>query len=507
MNYNLKLSSSFNDTKMRSDKITPCSGMCSLCSVDCIGTCEIGLSAVLGKSVVYPTNTGNNQIACEKEYSIDYSHFNINGRAFGAVGCDSDSEKATIFGVNMSTVIGRRNPIKLELPIILPALIKLNWKDYFAGAAMAGVCCVIGEGSPSKDSNLKLDSNGKIIKFDKLKEMYESFNKYYRGYGQIILQCNLEDLNMGLAEYAITECGFKAIEFKFGQGAKGTQPAVRLSGVHEALQVKNKGFIVYPDPENPEILKLYNKNSCPEFWSYSRLPMWTEESLSEKIGALRSIGMENVYFKMAGFDKRDIEEVIRIAAVLDVDLVTLDGAGGGSGYSPSKMMNEWGIPAVCIESILIEICKKIENTGLIIPDIAITGGIASEDQVYKALAIGAPYVKLIGLCRPAMAAAMVGEKVGQLLESGVIPNHLKSFGESIEDLFRHLPELRSIYGEDADRISFGAVGTYSYLQKISFGISHFAALNRKFDIRYINQEDVIPMTREAKDILKGTWLN
>jgi len=506
MTYSPKLSSSFNDTRMRSDKTTPCSGMCSLCTADCLGTCEIGLSAVLGKSVVYPTNTGDNQVASEKDYPIDFSHFNINGRAFGAIGYPADSEQATIFGVVLSTTIGRRNPVKLNIPIILPALIKLNWKDYFAGAAMAGICCVIGEGSPKKDPNLQLDANGKIIKFEKLKEMHDAFNQYDRGYGQIILQCNLEDFNMGLAEYAITQCGFTAIEFKFGQAAKGTQPAVRIGSLQEALAIKKKGVIVHPDPEDPKTINLYEKNACPEFWSYSRLPMWTEESLRERIESLRSLGMKNVYFKMAGFDRRDIEEVIRIGAVLDVDLITFDGAGGGSGYSPSKMMNEWGLPAVCIESVLPEICRKLESDGMVIPDIAITGGIASEDQVYKALAIGAPYVKLVGLCRPAMAAAMVGEKIGNLLENGTIPKHLERFGESSEALFRHLPELRSLYGTKADSIPFGAIGTYSYLQKIAFGMRHFAALNRKFDVKYIDREDVIPMTREAREILNGTWL-
>ena len=505
MSYSPKLSSAFNDTQMRSDKITPCSGMCSFCTADCVGTCEIGLSAVLGKSIVYPTNTGNNQVAGEKDYPIDYSHFNINGRAFGAVGCPADSDQATIYGVGIATTLGRKNSVKLNMPLILPALIKLNWKDYFSAAAMAGICCVIGENAPSKDPELQLDGNGKIVHFEKLKEMRDAFSRYDRGYGQIVLQCNLEDLEMGLAEYALTQCGFTAIEFKFGQSAKGTQPAVRVGSLKEALAKKKNGLLVQPDPEDPEIVRLYERNACPEFWSYSRLPMWTEESLRQRMESLRAMGMKNVYFKMAGFDRRDIEEVLRLAAILDVDLVTLDGAGGGSGYSPNKMMNEWGLPAVCIESALPEICRRLESRGLVVPDIAITGGITSEDQVYKALAIGAPWVKIVGLCRAAMAAAMVGEKVGQLLETGMVPKHLERYGGSKETLFRHLPELRSHYGEEADKMSAGAIGAYSYLQKIAFGLRHFAALNRKFDIRYINQEDVIPMTREAKDILRGTW--
>ena len=103
---------------------------------------------------------------------------------------------------------------------------------------MAGVCCVIGENAPSKDPDLQLDAQGKIVRFAKLKEMKAAFSRYDRGYGQIILQCNLEDLAMGLAEYAITECGFTAIEFKFGQSAKGTQPAVRIGSLQEALAKK-----------------------------------------------------------------------------------------------------------------------------------------------------------------------------------------------------------------------------------------------------------------------------
>ena len=39
----------------------PClffSGMCAMCTADCIGNCEIGLSAVRGMETVYPTTTG-----------------------------------------------------------------------------------------------------------------------------------------------------------------------------------------------------------------------------------------------------------------------------------------------------------------------------------------------------------------------------------------------------------------------------------------------------------------
>jgi hypothetical protein len=128
MSYSPALGSAFNDTENRGKHINSQSGMCSFCTADCPGICEIGISAALGARSVYPTNTGNNQVASEKNYPIDYSHFNINGRVFGAQGCEADMEKATVFNVNMESNYGTINPVKQTMPIILPALIKLNWK-------------------------------------------------------------------------------------------------------------------------------------------------------------------------------------------------------------------------------------------------------------------------------------------------------------------------------------------------------------------------------------------
>ena len=67
----------------------------------------------------------------------------------------------------------------------------------------------------------------------KLKEMLGAFERYNRGFGQIVLQTNYDDDLQGVSDYAILECGAKAIEFKFGQSAKGTQPANRIGTLEE----------------------------------------------------------------------------------------------------------------------------------------------------------------------------------------------------------------------------------------------------------------------------------
>lgn len=262
---------------------------------------------------VYPTTTGENQIASEKVYPVDYSHFNINGRAFGAMGALLDADRATIYHVGLEREIGTLNPVKLALPIILPALIKLNWPDYFGGAAMAGVNAVIGEGAVSKDPTLAYE-NGKVVHAPKLREMLDAFNKYDRGYGQIILQANYDDDAQGVPEYAIRECGAKAIEFKFGQSAKGTQPANLVPTLEEALKKCGQGFLVLPDPRDPCVQEAYGRKACPAFHVYGRLPIWSNDYLIGRIAQLRDMGMTNVYFKMAGFDPEDLEHVLRLAS-------------------------------------------------------------------------------------------------------------------------------------------------------------------------------------------------
>ena len=500
MSYSPGQTLGFADTHNRSGHLADATGMCSLCQEGCASPCEIGLAAVLGAQTVYPTTTGPNQIASEKVYPFDYSHFNINGHVFGAQGVAPTYEEAAIFNVDLERTYGTLHPVKMALPIILPALVKMNWRDYFGGAAMAGVTCMIGEDAKSKDSHLVIE-NGKITDFPFLGEVLDSFRKYDRGYGQIVPQCNVEDNALGVPEIALTKYGARAIEFKFGQSAKGTQPVNRLPDLETAKKKQAMGFLVHPDPSDPAVEKAYRDGVCPNFYMYGRLPLWDEEFFAKRIHELRQLGMENVYFKMAGFDPADIERVLRIAADNQVDMVTFDGAGGGSGYSPCRMMNEWCQPTVTLEWQVTEILKKLASEGKTLPAITITGGFASEDAVFKALALGENRVTSVGLCRASMAAAMNGAAVGQLIAAGKVPPHLRKYGTTVPEIFADLPDLRALYGRQADQFSPGAIGVFSYLNKIAFGLRHFCALNRKFRLDLLDKTDLIPLTPMARELL------
>ncbi|WP_312159921.1 glutamate synthase-related protein [Oscillibacter sp.] len=501
MSYSPNLSSPFTGGMNKSKTTCSTSGMCSMCTRDCPGTCEIALSAVLGAQTVYPITTGDNQIASEKNYPVDYSHFNMNGRVFGAQGIAEDMEQATVFNMNLSTTYGTRNQIEMDLPLILPALIKLNWKDYFAGAAMAGVSCVIGEHARNNDSELVI-KKGQVVDFPFLASIRKSYEPYYRGKGQMILQCNPDDDLLGVPQIALQKYGFDAIEIKFGQSAKGVQPVIKIKDMETALKKKALGNLVHPDPEDPAVQKAYENGVCPNFYTYGRLPMWTEETISKHIELLRTMGAKNIYFKMAGYDSVDLERVLRMASVNGVDMVTFDGAGGGSGYSPSKMMNEWSYPTIMLENQVVRLAKKLQRENLPLPAITITGGFASEDQVFKALAFGDGLVKSVGLCRASMAAAMTGERIGNEIKNGTVRPLFQKYGSTVEEIFGDLPDLCAIYGTEARSYPTGAIGVFSYLRKIGFGVAHFAALNRKFNLSLLDRSDLIPLTGDAHELLK-----
>lgn len=500
MSFSPSLGSSISHTRMRTpEHVSDFSGMCAVCTVNCTGTCEIGLSAVRGSEAIYPYETDINQFASEKDYPLDFSHFSINGRVFGASGCPEDAYEATFPKAVIDMEFGINNKIKLKAPIIMPAMAKLNWKDYYAGAALAGVLVVIGEDVVAKDKGLSLE-NGKVASSPLLEDMVSSFRQYYRGYGDIIVQGNYDDEYLGVLDYAISKLGVKSVELKFGQAAKGIQGMGRVKDIEAALKFQKMGYLVYPDPSDPVIADNYKNGKGQIFEKIGKLPMWNEELLISRVRELRKLGAQHVCFKTGPFAPKDLVRILKIAAKTGVDLVTFDGAGGGTGNSPCKMMNEWGIPTVELESVLYKILKKMDEKGYQLPQVAIAGGFAMEDQAYKGLALGAPYIRLIGIGRAAMAAAMSAKQIGELIDKGTIPNDYQRFGTTKEEIFADIRELKAIYGEKAINLPAGAIGVYSYLNRVAAGMKQLMALNRKFTLKHIDRSDIVPLTEAASGV-------
>ncbi len=87
-----------------------------------------------------------------------------------------------------------------------------------------------------------------------------------------------------------------------------------------------------------------------------------------------------------------------------------------------------------------------------------------------------------------------------LIVDGKVPKEYQRFGKTIEEIFKDIRELKEYYGDDAINISPGAIGIYSYVNRITMGLKQFMALNRKFALEYIDRRDIVPLTDLAAKV-------
>lgn len=168
------------------------------------------------------------------------------------------------------------------------------------------------------------------------------------------------------------------------------------------------------------------------------------------------------------------------------------------------MMNEWGIPTVYLESLLYDYLSRLEKKGAFIPSCAIAGGIALEDQVFKAIALGAPYIKAVCIGRASQTAAMVGKTVGEKAQGTLETAEEKE--EAIFRTFATTAKLKEMFGKDFGRIPPAAIGMYTYYDRLVTGLQQLMAGVRKFALKYISRDDLMSLTREATEVSGITYL-
>ena len=494
-------------TKNRTEgSVVPASGMCVTCVDGCIGMCEIGKSAYRGHEVIYPQPFGVITTAAEKTYPVDYSHFNIMGTAVGAHGIEADSDKAIFPAVTLEFAFGHDNGIKFRYPWGIPGIgstniAKNNWEGLAIGSALAGTGLTIGENVVGMDPE-SVYKNGRVIDTVDLKRRVKLYKDYQRdGYGAIIVQANVEDTRLGAQEYAIEKLGVECVELKWGQGAKDIGGEVKVGDIKKAQLLHERGYIVLPDPADPVVIKAFERGAFKEFERHSRVGMVTEESFAKRVEELRSAGAKYISLKTGAYRPADLARAILFSSRYKLDLLTVDGAGGGTGMSPWRMMNEWGVPPVELHSLLYQYAKRLADKGEYVPALALAGGFTFEDQIFKGLALGAPFVKLIGIARGPIAAAMVGKTIGRTIDEHQIPVYIERFGSSKDDIFVTSSHLRTELGDEAfEKLPTGALGLYTYYERLAQGLSQLLAGSRKFAVKYLSRDDIAALTREAADV-------
>jgi len=493
----------------RSKNVAPMSGICSRCIDGCRGGCEIWLSSFRGREVLYPAPFGEITAGADKEYPIDYSHINIQGYARGAKGLPEgmkgDPDTALFPNVDTETEYGWDKKVKMRIPIFTGALgsteiARKNWEHFAIGAAISGITLVCGENVCGIDPDLVLDSKGKITKSPEMDRRINVYRKYHEGYGELLVQMNVEDTRFGVAEYVSSKHGLETIELKWGQGAKCIGGEIKVQSLKRAAELKRRGYIVSPDPSLHENQVAFKEGAIKEFERHSRLGFVDKEAFLEEVARLRGLGFKRITLKTGAYSAVELAMALRYGAEAKLDLLTIDGAPGGTGMSPWPMMNEWGIPTFYLQCLTYKFCEKLSRKGLRVPDIAMAGGFSAEDGVFKAIAMGSPYVKAVCMGRGLMIPGMVGKNIAEWLKEDKLPKTVSKYGSTVNEIFVAYAELEEKFGSEMKNIPLGAVGLYTYCQKFKVGLQQLMAGSRNFKLSTISRKDLMALTEEAAKI-------
>ncbi len=502
-------------TRTRQSDINPQSGMCPICVKSCTVLCEISKSAFRGKEVLYPDpdEFGASTASSNKYYGLGWEDFQIMVQVQGAHGIDADSDLATFPNVDVSTNIGG---VPMKVPVFTAglgstAVAKLNWDSIAGGAALAGVVQVVGENVCGMDPDSKFKEVGGQRQIDHSPDMVfriKAYRDWWDGeYGDIAVQTNVEDQRLGVDLYCLNKLEVNIIERKWGQGAKAIGGEVRLTTLERALQLKSRGYIVIPDPEDPIIAQAFKDGVFKSFERHSRVGMPETKGMVEDIAWLRDNGAKKVFLKTGSYRPVDVAFTFRIASEANIDHLTFDGAGGGTGMSPVPMMNECSTPTVYLYAQMLKCAEILQKKGKHVPTLAIAGGFIEETALFKAIAMSnldgkEPLVKAVAMARSPITAAFKGSYFEELAKKGKLPKpFVADYGDDPEKFMIASPKLQDKFGEKYKDIPKGAIGVFTYYhERIGTGLQQLLAGSRKWNIDSLDRADVCSLSQLAEDV-------
>ena len=505
------------------------SGLCTLCRADCKGKCETWLSALKGRKILYPRDfgiiTAGSANTCH--VGVSYNSLRIQGYNYGSFGIPqglSNSPDDCIFpNVSVEGEFGNEIKTKFRLPIMSGALgstfvAAKYWDSFATGAALVGFPIVVGENVVGVDREAVLE-NGKIVTAPELDRRIDTFLRYYDGYGAIIVQMNVEDTRNGVAEYIVDKYGDKVIiELKWGQGAKDIGGEIQVESLEYALFLKKRGYVVDPDPTSPEAQEAFKHGAIKSFARHSRLGYTdlssadqVQEQFMKSVDYLRSLGYNRISLKTGSYGMEALAMAIKYATDAQLDLLTVDGSGGGTGMSPWNMMETWGVPSIHLHSKTYEYASILADKGDRVVDIALAGGLAREDHIFKALALGAPFTKLICMGRSVMIPGYLGSNIEGVLHpdrkakaNGLwdkLAPAVQELGSSPDEIFAGYYDLQKKVGADEMKnIPFGAIAMWTLADKLSAGLQQLMAGARRFNLGEIRREDLFSANRETEQV-------
>lgn len=502
------------------------SSLCTLCRADCQGKCETFMASLVGRSLLYPRSFGLVTAGANNttHLGVSYNSLRIQGYAYGAhglaPGLSNDPDDCIFPNVSLETSFGREIITKARIPLMTGALgstliAEKYWDSFAIGASLVGIPVVIGENVVGVDHE-SIISKGRVSKAPELDRRIASYLRYSDQYGAVIVQINVEDTRNGVAEYIAQKYGNKCMmELKWGQGAKDIGGEIQVTSIDYARFLKKRGYLVDPDPEKEWVKLAYENGNIPSFARHSRLGATNmnkvdqvEEDFMKSVDYLRSLGFKRISLKTGSYGMKELAMAIKYGTVAKLDLLTIDGSGGGTGMSPWNMMQSWGVPSINLHAKACEYANILAARGDQVVDLSFAGGFALEDHIFKALALGAPFTKLICMGRAVMIPGFVGTNVEGAINpdrrekiSGnwdKLPKSVSDLGSTPEEIFAGYYDVEEKVGKDEMKhIPYGAVSFWTLADKLACGLQQLMAGARKFSINQISRSDLFSGNRET----------
>jgi hypothetical protein len=469
----------------------------------------VSKSAFRGSEVLYPSPElfGYSTAASNKDYGLDFSDLQIMVGVIGTEGIEADSDKAIFPNVDVSTNIGG---IPLKVPVFTAglgstAVAALNWEGLAIGAAISGSAQVIGENVVGMDKDCKL-TGGKVTDSPALAHRVNTFKEFWDGkHGEIIVQTNVEDERLSIDQYALSKLEVNVIERKWGQGAKSIGGEVRLTTLERARQLKSRGYVVIPDPEDPIVVEAFKNGEFKSFERHSRVGMPDDKCIPEAVDKLKNWGAKKVFLKTGAYRPSAVAFTLKTASEGKIDHLTFDGAGGGTGMSPVPMMQETATPTLYLLAQIVECVQQMKKKGMYVPTLSIAGGFMDETQILKAMAMsevgGKPSVTAIAMARPPLTAVMKAKYFTLLAKANKLPKTFaQEYGKDPEHFFRNSHEVKQMYPKRYSDIPKPAIGLFSYYHdRIGTGLKQLLAGMRKWKLEYLRRSDLVSLTQRSVD--------
>jgi len=505
------------------------SSLCTLCRADCQGKCETFMSSLVGRKLLYPRSFGIVTAGANNTTHVgaSYNSLRIQGYAYGShgltAGLSRDPDDCLFTNVSLESEFGKEIKTKARIPLMTGALgstfvAAKYWDSFAIGASLVGIPVVIGENVVGVDRESEM-SNGRITKAPELDRRIDSYLRYNDGYGAIIIQMNVEDTRNGVAEYIAEKYGNKCIlELKWGQGAKDIGGEIQVTSLDYAKFLKDRGYLVDPDPYKESVQEAFKHGSIRSFARHSRLGATdmdtveaVRESFMQSVDYLRSLGFKRISLKTGSYGMEELAMAIKFAAEAKLDLLTIDGSGGGTGMSPWNMMQSWGVPSLHLHAKAHEYNSILAARGEDVVDLSFAGGFALEDHIFKAIALGAPYTKLVCMGRAIMIPGFLGSNIEGALNPDrkdkvagnwdKLPKTVGDLGSTPEEIFASYYDVQAKVGKDEmQKIPYGAIAFWTLSDKLSCGLQQLMAGARKFSLDKIARADLFSGNQETADI-------